>query len=171
MPISLNRSVLLFVLSEKFTWSFNWESFFCFFILLIFLLLYEFRRNNYLLWSQRAVFICKHPSVACLNLIFLVWWLLLVWMPAMSFLSVCGHYLLDRGCDWWCGDQCLHWILYGASSLLGGCHSSVRGRVCSLVVGVEDPRFISKLQCEVGCIGVLPAGRGAAEYSSSGAVH
>ena len=33
-----------------------------------------------------------------------------------------------------------------------------RGRVCSLAVGVESPRSISELQCEVDGIGALPLG-------------
>lgn len=42
---------------------------------------------------------------------------------------------------WWCGD----WVLSKASSLLCGCQSPVRGSVCSLVVGVEDPISVSGL--------------------------
>ena len=38
-------------------------------------------------------------------------------------------------------------------------HSPVRGRVCSLVVGVEAPRSGSRLRCEVGGMGVLPLWR------------
>ena len=66
------------------------------------------------------------------------------------------HYPLGRGCNLCCGDQSLHWILVGASSLLFGCHSPVRGRVCSPVVGIEALRSGSKLQCEVGRTGGLP---------------
>ena len=47
-------------------------------------------------------------------------------------------------------------MLNGASSLLCGCHSAVRVRVCSLVVRKEAPRSLSKLHCVVGRIGVLP---------------
>ena len=36
------------------------------------------------------------------------------------------------------------------------CYSPAGGRVCSLVVGIEAPRSISKLQCDVGRIGALP---------------
>ena len=43
--------------SAKLAWSFNWGWFFCFFILLIFFLLHEFRRNSYLLWPWRAIFV------------------------------------------------------------------------------------------------------------------
>ena len=43
-------------------------------------------------------------------------------------------------------------------SLLCGCHSSFRGRVCSPVVGVEDPISSSMLQCEVNRTGVLLLG-------------
>lgn len=49
-------------------------------------------------------------------------------------------------------------MLNGASPLLCGCHIPVRGRVCSPVAGVEAPRFGSKLQYEVGGIGVLLLG-------------
>ena len=41
--------ICFIVLSEEFSWSLHWEWFFCFLTILIFLLLYEFRRNNYLL--------------------------------------------------------------------------------------------------------------------------
>ena len=64
---------------------FNWKWFLCFLILLIFLLFCEFRRNSYLLWSWRAVFIWECPCIACIILIFLVWQLFLVWMPATCF--------------------------------------------------------------------------------------
>lgn len=47
-------------------------------------------------------------------------------------------------------------MLNGASSLLCGCHSTVRVRVCFLVVRKEAPRSISKLHCVVGRTGVLP---------------
>ena len=50
------ESVLCFS-SVKLSWNFNWGWFSCFFILLMFFLLHEFRRNNYLLWSWRAIFI------------------------------------------------------------------------------------------------------------------
>ena len=49
MSIRLKKSVSLFAPSEEFLWSFNWKWFFYFFILLIFLLLCEFKGNNYLL--------------------------------------------------------------------------------------------------------------------------
>ena len=81
-----------------------------------------------------------------------------------------SHYPLDRRCDWCCGDQTLPWILTRASSLLCGCHCVVRGRVSSLVVGVQAPRFVSELQYEVGRIEMLLAGRGATEYSFGTAV-
>ena len=72
-----------------------------------------------------------------------------------------------------CGDQSLHWILNTASSLLCGCHCPVRGRICSLAVGVEAPRFVSELHFGSAVQGrwdwSTPAGRGATEYSSTGA--
>lgn len=46
--------------------------------------------------------------------------------------------------------------LVEASSLFLGCH--FRDRVYSLVVGIEAPRSVSEVQCEVGRIGVLPLG-------------
>ena len=67
-----------------------------------------------------------------------------------------GHSPLERGCDWRCGDQNLHWILSRVSSLLCGCHCPVKGRVCCLLVGMEAPRSISELKYEVGAIGTLP---------------
>ena len=104
-----SASVLLFVLSEEFSWSFSWEWFLFFFILLIRLWLYKVRRNRYLLWSWWSIFNVgishkKHPCVGCMNLIFLVWGLFLIWVPAMSFLSVCwllSPWLLVSLVLWW----------------------------------------------------------------------
>ena len=85
------------------------------------------------------------------------------------------HYSLDRQCDWCCGDESLHWVLSGASSLLCGCHYPVRGQVCSLVVGVVAPKTISELCFWATGRGrqnwSTPTGRGATEYSSARAVH
>ena len=89
VSITLKRSVSLFILSGEFSWSFNWEWFLCFFTVLIFLLLCEFRRKNYLLWSLRAIYMWEPPCVACVGLIFLVQGLFIVWMPIAYFLSVC----------------------------------------------------------------------------------
>lgn len=61
-------------------------------------------------------------------------------------------------CGWWCGDQSLHWILSKTSSVLCGCHSPVRGRVCSPTVGIEAPRSVSNPKCGVGQTGMLPLG-------------
>ena len=73
--------------------------------------------------------------------------------------SLCaGHYPLDRGCEWCCGDQSLHQMLSRTSSLLCGCHCPVGGRVCSRGVGVEAPRSVSELQCEVGGTETFPLG-------------
>lgn len=77
--------ISLFILSGELLWSFNWECFLCIFILLIFLLLCEFRSNDYPLWSYMAIFMRD----GCVSLIFLVLGLFLVWMLAFSFLSVC----------------------------------------------------------------------------------
>ena len=44
--VRLKKSVSLFVLSREFSVYFNWEWFLCFFLLLIFLLLYELRKSN-----------------------------------------------------------------------------------------------------------------------------
>ena len=44
----------------------------------------------------------------------------------------------------------LHWMLSEASSLLCDCNSPFRGRVSSLVIGVEVPRSVFELQCEMG---------------------
>ena len=63
--------------------------FLCFFILLLFLLLCEFRRNNYRLRSGRTISMWRHPCVTCVGLIYLVQGLLLVWMSVTSFLRVC----------------------------------------------------------------------------------
>ena len=56
VTFGLCESILCFS-AVKLAWSFNWGWFFCFFILLIFFLLHEFRRNNYLLWPWRAIFV------------------------------------------------------------------------------------------------------------------
>ena len=133
---------------REFSWYFNWEWFLCFFILLIFLWIYEFRKSSYLLWIWRDVFMWECPCVGSMSL----GGLFLVWMSVMTFLSV---WWLGRGYDWHCSDQRLHWMLNGASSLLFGCHSPFRDRVCSLIVGVEAPRSISKQRCEVGRTGML----------------
>ena len=50
-------------------------------------------------------------------------------------------------------------MLGRASTLLYGCHSPVRGRVCFPVVAVEVPRSSSKLWCEVGGTGALLLGK------------
>ena len=65
--------------------SFNWEWFLFFF----FLLLCVFRRNSYLLWFWRAVYMWGRPCVAPVGFIYLVPGLFLVWIPVSSFLSVC----------------------------------------------------------------------------------
>ena len=154
----LERSVSLFVLSGDFSCSFNLEWFLCFFILLIFLWLYEFRRNSYLLRSWRAVFVWQHPCVASVSLIFLVLWLFLVWMPALCFLSVCWP-LSPWEWVWlvvWWPEPVLdvEWGLL----FVCGCHNPLRGRVCSPVVGVEAPRSVSELWYKVGGTGVLLLG-------------
>lgn len=69
-----------------------------------------------------------------------------------------GHYALDKGCNWCCGDQNPHWTLSRASSLPCGCLSTVGSRVCSPVVKVEASRTISALQCEAGGTGALLLG-------------
>ena len=68
--IQLVRSVSFYVLSGDFTCSFNWEYSLCFFILLNFLYLYEFRRNSCLPWSHRGIFMwecidCVSAIVLC----------------------------------------------------------------------------------------------------------
>ena len=46
VSVRLKKSVSLFVLSREFSVYFSWEWFLCFFLLLIFLLLYELRKSN-----------------------------------------------------------------------------------------------------------------------------
>ena len=130
----LERSVSLFVLSGDFTWSFNWKWFICFFILLIFFLSYEFRRNSYLLWSWKAVSIWECPFAASMSLIFLAQGLFLVWLPAVSFLSVCWQLSSWQGVWLMCSGQ-----LSRTSSLLCCCHTLWGGRVFSQVVWVDTP--------------------------------
>ena len=61
-------------------------------------------------------------------------------------------------CDFCCGDQSLHRMLNGTSSLLSGCHSSVWDWLCSPVVGIEVQRSISELQCEIDETREFPLG-------------
>ena len=68
------------------------------------------------------------------------------------------------------------WLGYWAEPpLFWGCHCPVRGRVCSLVVGVVAPRSTSYLFFWYAVWGRwdwnTPTGKEATEYSSSGAVH
>ena len=49
-------------------------------------------------------------------------------------------------------------MLSVTSSLLCGCHIPVEVRVCSPVVGVETPRSVPELQCELGGTGALLLG-------------
>lgn len=80
------------------------------------------------------------------------------------------HYLFDRGYDCCCGDQRLHWILGGGSSLLCDCHSTVWGIFFFPFFIAEAPRSISELQCDVDRTGVLLLEE-EPEYSSAGGVH
>lgn len=81
-----------------------------------------------------------------------------MFVPAISFFSVCWPLSLDMMCDC-CGDQSLQCMLSEAS-LLCDCHSLVRGRVYPSVVGVEALRSISVLPCEVTGTGELKWGEG-----------
>ena len=58
----LKRFVSLFAPSEEFFWSFNWEWFLYFFILLI-LLLCEFGRKQTLTIVWRAIYMCEYPWI------------------------------------------------------------------------------------------------------------
>ena len=82
--------------------------------------------------------------------------LFLIWMTAASSLSVCWPLSSWEGFDSCCGDQYLPWILSRGCPLLCGCQWPVRGRVCSLVGGVEAPDLflscVSDLQWEVSGI-------------------
>ena len=51
LSIKTEEAWFIVALLEECSWSFNCEWFLCFFVLLIFLLLCEFRINNHLLWS------------------------------------------------------------------------------------------------------------------------
>ena len=54
------------------------------------LFLYDFRRNNFLLWSWRAISMWERPCVACVGLMFFdVSAVFLACLPAASFLTVC----------------------------------------------------------------------------------
>jgi len=108
------------------SWSFNWE-FFCVFILLVFLLLCEFRRNSYLL-GLRGLFIC----VACMGLICVVWGLFLVLMPVASFLNVCWSLSAWQGmCK--CSSWFLDWGSQGQRQLRHAprVHDGSRGISCT----------------------------------------
>lgn len=67
----------------------------------------------------------------------------------------------------------LHWMLSEASSLLCDCNSPFRGRVSSLVIGVEVPRSDLFLSCSVRWVDYwsAPTGNGATEYPSTEAVY
>lgn len=47
-------------------------------------------------------------------------------------------------------------MLSRASSLLCGCQSLARSRICSPVAGADAPRSVHELQCGVGVTGALP---------------
>lgn len=74
------------------------------------------------------------------------------------FLHVLAVIPLMWGGHWCFGDQSLPWMLSRTSSSLGGCYSPVGDRVCSLVAGVEAPRYNSELLYEAGRTGALPLG-------------
>ena len=84
------------------------------------------------------------------------------------------HYILDRKGDLRYGEQSLPWILSRTSFLLCGYHCPVRGRVCSLVVGLEAPRCVSELHFWSAVLSMhdwsAPTMRGATEYTSARAV-
>ena len=92
MSLRLQEAALLFAPSGEFYCSFNWEYFLCFFILLIFFLLCEFKGS-----SLGGLFICRSfPK--------LVWDYYIFGMKAAFDLDVCissvsaGSYPLDSGC-------------------------------------------------------------------------
>ena len=99
MSVGLKRSVSLFILSGEFSWSYNWEWFPCFFILLIFLLLSEFMKSSYLLWSGRAICLWEQSCVACVGLVFF-------WRKD-CFQYGCLSPLLSLCCPSWCRSWCL----------------------------------------------------------------
>ena len=111
--------------------------------------------------------VTEHIPIYPSRVALLVWGLIFVGIPATF--SVCaGCCPLGKGCEWFCGDQtaCAGcWA--GASSLLCGCHSPAWGRV-----SWSSSRQIH-FQAAVWsrhAWGTF-AGRGATEYSSTGAVH
>ena len=53
----------------------------------------------------------------------------------LFFLAYTGYHPLERGVDWYCGDQSLPCTLSGTSPFLCGFHCPVRGGVWSLVWG------------------------------------
>ena len=170
VSIRLKRSLSLFVLLGDFSWSFNWKSFFCSFILLIFPWLYEFRRNNYLLWLWMAIFMWEHFFVACMGLIFLVQGLFLVWMPASCFLSVC--WMLS---SWW-GVLLVLWWPQPALDVEQGLFFAIwlsqpfqgQGLLPSCWIGSPQIHFWAVVLGRRNWSS--PTGRGTTVYSSTGAV-
>ena len=126
------------------------------FIVLLFLLLHEFRRSNYLLWSWRAMSKWEHPHIACLGLIFLAQGLFLAWMPAASLLSLCWRVPLERRRDWWRGDQSPHEYWAGpplCCSLVQSCQG--QGLLPSCWSGALESHFCAVfLICGVQLVGL-----------------
>ena len=84
----------------------------------------------------------------------------------MSFLKVCFP-VHNSGCNGFCGGQSLCWTLRVLLFALWLSHCCW-GQGLLPRFGVDTLRSVSKLQCEMGG---ASAGRGATEYSFTGAVH
>lgn len=74
----------------------------------------------------------------------------------MFFFSVCAeHCYIESKYVWYCSHQSLQWMFSGASPLLCGYHSPVRGKVFSPLAIKEALRSIFNMWCVVGGTGVL----------------
>lgn len=112
----------------------NWNWFFCLFIYLSFSVSLNLGENSSTVLLKQCFYIRARLCRLC-SPMFFVLWLVLVWMPAVSFLVVCWHYR----CGWCCVlkvcARCEAGLLLCSAAVI------VLSGICSLVVGLEVLRF------------------------------